>query len=108
MSIADFDKVDGMGVLKSDDRVLVLMITDHLPWDDAEAHIWALEDKINAYVEFIETKQYQNTYPDRSFDKFIIQIYFMYPYPETCTQFLKTATKQFAPLNITFRAAVEA
>jgi len=106
MSIAETDKIDGLGVSKQDNKILILLLTDHFIWDDEEAHIWALEDKINAYAGFIESKQYERVYPNRMFEEFVIQICFLYPYPESCEQFLKTATEQLAPLHITFQAKI--
>ncbi len=56
MSIADKDKVDIVAV-KPDSSLVKLVITDHLPWDDFETHAQMLQDKVNTYLDFIESGQ---------------------------------------------------
>ncbi len=107
MSIEEFDKIDGMGISKNDKNTLILLLTDHLIWDDEEAHLYVLQEKINAYAGYIESKQYERIYPNNQFDHFIIKICFLHQYPESCTEFLSFAEQQLAPLNITFYASVE-
>jgi hypothetical protein len=48
------------------DRVtggVVLTISDHLEWDDANEHLLALQAKINSYLDFIESGQLLEEYP---------------------------------------------
>ena len=44
-------------------RVVVLTISDHLGWDDGE-HLLQLQDKLNAYLRFIESGELLEKYPD--------------------------------------------
>jgi hypothetical protein len=71
--ITETDKIDGIAVDKKN-NALVLLISDHLDWNDEYNHLITLQDKINAYISFIETEQYKENYPDKSFDCFIIEI----------------------------------
>ena len=33
----------------------VLTISDHLPWDDVNAHLFSLQEKLTAYLRFVES-----------------------------------------------------
>ncbi len=107
MSIAELDVIDGMGISKDDRKTLILLLSDHLIWDDEEAHIWALEDKINAYASYIETKQYKKVYPENDFEQFAIYVCFLHQYPDSCLSFFTTLQKQLEPLKITLYATME-
>ena len=56
MSITDLGKVD-LVATRPGSRVVKLVITDHLRWDDFPAHAELLQEKINSYLEFIESGQ---------------------------------------------------
>ena len=97
MSICEFNIVDGAGIQNDS---LVLMITDHLDWTsvDEETHMNMLVKKINAYLDFIEEKQYQNTYPNIAFKKFIIDIRCKYE-----IHYLERANENIKALNTQIR-----
>jgi hypothetical protein len=56
VSIADRNTID-LVATRPDSSVVKLVITDHLAWDDLDSHFRMLQDKINTYVEFIESGQ---------------------------------------------------
>ena len=64
MSIDNVNVVDG---LAADQRngVLYLLLTDHLEWVQSENalserdHLLLLQEKINAYISFIEEEQFK-------------------------------------------------
>jgi hypothetical protein len=60
MSIAETDKIDIIGTVP-DSKVVRLVITDHLDWDDNESHSRLLQDKINTYIGFVESDQLLRT-----------------------------------------------
>ena len=62
MSVEDASVVDLVGV---DNRsgTVVLTISDHLEWDAGE-HVLRLQDKLNAYLRFIESGELVQRYPD--------------------------------------------
>ena len=62
MSIDSSDVVDGLGISKADGKA-VLIISDHLPWDDQEAHFSLIERKIGAYLALIASGQVVETLP---------------------------------------------
>jgi len=71
MSVVDINKVDGIGISK-DGNKLMLLITDHLDWTNEYEHIIHLQNKINAYINFLETEQYKEVYPNKQFEHYCI------------------------------------
>lgn len=105
MSICEFDVVDGAGVQNDS---LILMITDHLDWIsiDEETHLNMLVKKVNAYLDFIEGKQYQNTYSNIAFKKFIIDVRCKYEMPAKCVRYLEKVNEKIKALNTQIRLQV--
>lgn len=68
--------------------MLVLTISDHLEWDDYDEHFLALQDKINSYMDFIESGQMAESYPDKVDIKIMIQIVFKYQPTKIAEEFL--------------------
>jgi hypothetical protein len=56
VSITDTNKIDIIAA-RPKTSLVSLVIADHLPWDDLEAHSMLLQDKINTYLEFVESGQ---------------------------------------------------
>ena len=63
MSILDASTIDAMGIDKLSGDV-VLNISDHLDWADENAHLKALEIKVNAYLGYLESGQLIEDAPD--------------------------------------------
>lgn len=53
MSILNKEVIDLISVM--DDRYVVLRVSDHLDWDDINEHLFLLQEKVNTYIEFIES-----------------------------------------------------
>lgn len=103
MSVIDINKVDGIGKSKNDEE-LIFLITDHLDWSNEYEHLKILQDKINAYIEFIESKQFISIYPDDNFNTYVIEVHFKYDITENCFKFLDTVANQVEKINIKVRA----
>lgn len=99
MSILETDKIDAMGISR-DEKGLMLMLADHLDWTDETEHLTLLQDKINAYLGFIESNQYSDTYPDIVFEYYIIDIKFKYEVPDNCLKFIEVVNTQLKDFNI--------
>lgn len=97
MSVIDKDKVDGIGISKDHTKV-ILMISDHISWEKEYDHLLILQDKINAYVNFIESGQARNMYPD--IDVYTIMIYFKYEITLNVKEFLTAINKQLKGIGI--------
>lgn len=102
MSVLDKNKIDGIGKSKSENK-LALMIADHLDWENELQHLTCLQDKINAYISFIESGQVYSLYPDaKSVDGYIFDLRFIYKPPENCNKLLEYFRKSTQDLKIEF------
>jgi hypothetical protein len=106
MSIIESDKIDAMGKSK-ESKELLFLITDHLDWENEHDHLIALQNKINSYLEFIESKQYVDTYPQDVFEGYVIEIHFQHGMSENCFKFLEVVANQVEELNIKIRVKAE-
>lgn len=59
MTIEDTNGIDGIAT-HPDRNEILLVISDHLDWQHVDSHISLLEDKINAYIAFVESGQLRN------------------------------------------------
>lgn len=105
MSVLEKNEVDALGI--DEKGSLVMLIIDGMDWRNKEEHLFCLQDKINAYVAFIETAQYRERYPDKSFNIFKIKINFLYRIPRKCIRFLKEVNRQLNMYNIYVEYEVE-
>ncbi|OKP95667.1 DUF6572 domain-containing protein [Paenibacillus sp. P46E] len=102
MSVLDKNKIDGIGKSKSENK-LALMIADHLDWENEHQHLTFLQDKINAYISFIESGQVYSLYPDSKLvDGFIFDLRFAYKPTENCNKLLELFRKSTQDLKIDF------
>ena len=98
MSILEKDKVDGLAT-NNNGKTLMILLSDHLDWQDEEKHLLSLQDKINAYIVFIENKQYKSIYPDNTFENIIIEIHFKHKITNNCKKFINVVNEQIKSLN---------
>lgn len=107
MSVIESGQVDGIAA--SDKKTLVLLITDHLDWENEHNHLMLLQDKINSYIAFIESGQYRDMeqFKRLKIKKYIIEISFQYKPTENCTKFINNVNEQLKKLHIFISPAVE-
>lgn len=77
---------------------VILTIIDDWDWSAPEHHLIALQNKLNAYLEFIEDGQIESEYPQGSGRVRRIEIVAKFAAPEAATQFLRRANEQTAHL----------
>lgn len=99
MSVIDLDKVDGIGI-HNDGTLLAMLISDHLDWRNEYNHLTQLQKKINTYISFIESKQYEEIYPEQKFKSFQIEIHFQYEPIQICLKLIDTVNKQLQDKQI--------
>lgn len=104
MAVNNLKVIDGIGTNKEQD-VIMLLLCDHLPWEGDTApkvvdHLLLLQNKINAYVAFLESGQYKEKYPMLDVKMAVIDIRFQYDIPKTCEQFLQTVQDRLGELGI--------
>jgi len=105
MAIDNPEIIDGIGIDNSR-KAICLLLTDHLMWqgDDNPVneydHLILLQDKINAYLSYLEAKQYKSQYPESVFHMAVIEIHFKYDISGHCKKFLQAVQDQVGQYGI--------
>lgn len=94
MTVEEHQKIDGMGIADDNPRELLLMIADHLPWEDISWHLELLQGKINAYLSFIGSGQFKDSYPEHDIQKISLLIYAKETVPQEGLDFLGRVNQQ--------------
>ena len=96
MILLDSNVVDDIATFVGEDgeERLALLIKDKMDWSDEAKHVELLQEKINAYLGFIESKQYQETYVGKEFSDITIELHFKHGVPDKCMRFLQYAAEQ--------------
>ena len=89
MSICEDNVID----IKYVDDSMWLFIFDEADWSKPGQHINILKDKINSYVDFIRKKEYIETCPNYSSNKFVIRIKFAHVPPTEVLPFFTNTSK---------------
>lgn len=104
LSVSDPNKIDAVAAGEDE---LVLLISDHLRWDSYQtAHLSMLQDKLNTYIRYIDSKSYKEQFPDKSFTKFRIQIDFLHEYDGGFVKMLNLAMTELNKRQITVTYSV--
>jgi hypothetical protein len=91
MSIDQADTIDFVGIDKASGD-LWLTISDHLPWDENEGnHLILLQDKLNAYLRFIESGEVIEKFPGAEGRKIVIDLVGKFPLSQLATSFFERA-----------------
>ena len=94
-------ELDAIGIV---DNHLELLLVDPVGWqEEIEAvHIKILQEKMNNYIHFLESKQYVEQYGD-SFDKKVIHITFQYSPSDNGLAFLAAVQKVLQPTDMSLK-----
>jgi hypothetical protein len=84
--------VDFIGTDKATGAV-VLTVADAWDWSDEPAHLELLKDKLNTYLEFIESGQLEEEYPDAAGRARRVDIVAKHPLPSDAAAFLANAAQ---------------
>lgn len=101
MSILDTNTLDG--IAHDDSHGLVMLITDHLDWQNESEHLFALQAKINSYATFWEERQYKSIFPGRDFTSAVIEICAKFYPSENCKKFLAVAERELRNINVSLK-----
>lgn len=101
MSIEQTNIVDFVSTDENDN--IVLTISDHLEWDDANRHLLILQEKLNTYLAFIETGQIFESYPSAHSRKIVISIKALHHPNVDGKEFLKRAQSTVENAGYGFR-----
>lgn len=99
MSVADKEIIDAVAY---ENDTLILEIYDHLDFEGKFEydHMMILQEKLNMYIWFIESKQYEETYPRKDFVDYSIRIHFLCQMTELCKKYIENANKKLSSANI--------
>jgi hypothetical protein len=91
MSIEQTGTIDFVSIDKASGEVR-LTISDHLDWDKTEGqHLLLLQEKLNAYLRFIESGELYQKYPETNERPVIIQITSKFPMSKKAEVFFEKA-----------------
>ena len=107
MAISDVEAVDavgagGVGGIGRGAGNAMLVITDGLDWSDPVAHLNALQQKIAAYLGFIQSGQLEQSVPEAAGRKPKIGVIQQFDPPENILPILAGLGEQLATMNIEF------
>lgn len=97
-------ELDSIGVVENH---LELLLVDPVGWEEEieTVHLEILQEKINNYIHFLESKQYVERYGDK-FDKKIIHITFQSSPSDNGLAFLKIVQKALQGTNMSLKVEV--
>lgn len=86
MSVTNLEVIDAISIDLMGNAVLT--IADDLLWDNGNEHLFILQSKINAYLEFIESGNLYQKYPDAEGRNIVINIASKYEPNENAKEFI--------------------
>ncbi|WP_455238028.1 DUF6572 domain-containing protein, partial [Streptococcus sp.] len=94
-------ELDAIGIV---DSHLELLLVDPVCWEEEieAVHLEILQEKINNYIHFLESKQYLERYGDK-FDKKVIHITFQYSPSDNGLAFLAAVQKVLQPTDMSLK-----
>lgn len=102
MSVTKADQIDG---LTGRGDTLVLAVSDHLRWDmEQPAHLKILQDKLNTYIRFFESGEYRDHLDGQTFDKCLIEVYFLHEPHESFEKMISLVGEQLSERHITIKS----
>ena len=82
--------VDAVGIHKKTDEA-VLTLVDEADWVDEQQHLRMLQDKLNAYIRFIESGELYEKYPHAKGHPLAIEVVGRHPLPAAAAEFYRRA-----------------
>ncbi|MBV6880039.1 DUF6572 domain-containing protein [Epilithonimonas ginsengisoli] len=101
MSVEQIDKIDFIST--TDEEKVELTISDHLEWDEENNHILVLQNKINAYLDYIQNGQILEVYPNLKNKDIIISLMMKYNPNEKALAFLNHCDEFMETLDLAFK-----
>ncbi|HEV3200807.1 MAG TPA: DUF6572 domain-containing protein, partial [Bryobacteraceae bacterium] len=85
---------------------VVLTISDHLDWSDSPAHQALLQNKLNRYLAFVESREILESYPDAQDRPIAFRVVFQIPPDEPGRAFLAKVRPIIESAGFTLRDEV--
>lgn len=74
------------------DGTVTLSIADHLAWDDEQEHLYHLQEKLNRYMDFINSGELAEKFPEAADLRPVIRVHFVHPPTPAAKEFLSKVT----------------
>lgn len=103
MSICESNVVDAIAYDDAN-STLIMLLSDHLSWENEYEHLMALQTKLNSYAAFIESGQHLGINLNGKIDRIVIQAHFLHGTTDNCRKFIDIANKHLAELNMSIEA----
>src|SRR5436309_1853148 len=100
MPLEDTSKVDAISTEPGTGSV-VLTIFDAWDWSDERTHLLALQAKLNAYFDFIQSGQIREACHSAEGRSLVIQVMTKFPVSLSGEEFLRQAASVASQLNVT-------
>ena len=97
MSILEENVIDSASI---ENGILILTISDHLKWDNE--HLFLLQEKINSYIQYIESGQIFEDFGESSYETIEIQLIYKYKPNENYRKFLYCLEGALLKLKLRF------
>lgn len=97
MSILEENVIDSASI---ENGILILTISDHLKWDNE--HLFLLQEKINSYIQYIESGQIFEDFGESSYETIEIQLIYKYKLNENYRKFLYRLEGALLKLKLRF------
>ena len=99
MAIDNTEVIDGIAY---EEEKLILQLYDHWEFTDEieKDHMFLLQDKLNAYIWYVDSEQYNETYPNANLSVFEIQIKFKYNPSDFCISYIQHVNNKLQATNI--------
>jgi len=100
MSIDELYKIDIISTTPEGETRLT--ITDHYDWSNQHQHLLVLQDKLNAYIQFIEDGKVFEKYPSAKKDHISIDVVFKFEPTTDAILFLNRCKETINDFGIGF------
>ena len=92
LNIENTDTIDGLAY-EQETSILILLLADGMDWSDMNRHLLLLQEKLNTYIWYIDSRQYEEKNTDVK--KIEIRVSFLFQEPEICHKLLERAKLVF-------------
>lgn len=86
--------------LDEEQNIVILEILDDMDWSNETEHLELLQNKLNLYIHFIDTKQLYELHDEFKSKDIGIAIHFKYTIPMSCRSFIEKARDHLNQLSI--------
>jgi hypothetical protein len=105
MALSETNKIDTVGTSGSS-RDVILTLIDEQDWENEHDHLMLLQDKINAYVRFVESGELLQEYPSAEKRNVVIEIVAKHPPSTAAEHFFNQAKTILEDVKIVLRFRV--